>query len=109
MQNIFTQIKIQRMRKLYISILFIISAGITQAQIDNLSNMSPEWIRTGVRNAAIKGCDLVVYSPATLTRLEKGLHIGFGNQIFMRKPSHSYDLGWGEIKIMFVKYNYNYR
>ncbi len=98
MQNIFTQIKIQRMRKLYISILFIISAGITQAQIDNLSNMSPEWIRTGVRNAAIKGCDLVVYSPATLTRLEKGLHIGFGNQIFMRKPSHSYDLGWGEIK-----------
>jgi long-chain fatty acid transport protein len=118
MQNIFTQIKIQRMRKLYISILFIISAGITQAQIDNLSNMSPEWIRTGGRNAAIKGSDLVVYNPATLTRLEKGLHIGFGNQIFMRKPSHTYDLGWGEIKReqdgndyfvpnLFISYNKN--
>ena len=65
------------------------------SQIDNLSNLSSEWIRTGARNAATNGTDIVAYNPAGLTKLESGLHINLSNQSLFRKPSHSYDFGFG--------------
>ncbi len=66
------------------------------AQIDNLSNMSSEWIRSSARNAATDAADIVVYNPAGLTNLENGFHINFSNQFLFRKPQHQYDIGLGE-------------
>jgi long-chain fatty acid transport protein len=66
------------------------------AQIDNLSNMSAEWMRTGARNAATDAADIVVYNPAGISNLDNGLHINFSNQSLFRHPSHSYDLGLGQ-------------
>ncbi|MBL0340743.1 MAG: hypothetical protein IPP71_07395 [Bacteroidetes bacterium] len=66
------------------------------AQIDNLSNMSSDWVRSSTRNAATDAADIVVYNPAGLTKLENGLHINFSNQFLFRKPSHQYDIGMGE-------------
>lgn len=66
------------------------------AQMDNLSNMSAEWMRTGARNAANDAADIVVYNPAAITKLSNGVHINFSNQSLFRHPSHSYDLGMGQ-------------
>jgi len=81
--------------------LMIISAlvGIgynSEAQIDNLSNVSSEWVRSSSRNAATDAADIVVYNPAGLTKLENGLHINFSNQFLFRKPKHQYNIGMGE-------------
>lgn len=65
------------------------------ANIDNLSNMSAEWIRTGNRNAATDAADIVLYNPAGLTELSNGVHINLSNQTLIRKPEHSFDLGTG--------------
>ncbi len=66
------------------------------AQIDNLVNMSAEWIRSSARNAATDANDIVAYNPAGLTKLEDGFHFNFSNQFMFRKPSHRYDIGMGE-------------
>lgn len=68
------------------------------AQIDNLSNMSPEWVRCASRNASFDGTDAVIYNPAGLTKLKSGFHLTIGNQSLLRKPSHTYDLGYGPQK-----------
>ena len=83
------------MRKLilFVTVLFASSAF---AQMDNLINLSAEWMRTGARNGATNSTDIVVYNPAGLTNLESGLHINLSNQSLFRKPSHSYDLGFGD-------------
>jgi long-chain fatty acid transport protein len=85
------------MKKLNI-LLILLMAGITNlfAQMDNLSNMSAEWMRTAARNAATDASDIVVYNPAGLTKLKTGLHVNISNQSLFRNPSHSYDLGLGE-------------
>lgn len=70
-------------------------AGSTQAQHDNLSNLSAEWVRTPARNAATDANDIVVYNPAGLARLNNGFHINMGNQSLFRKPSHTFDFGMG--------------
>ena len=62
-----------------------------QAQMDNLSNLSAEWMRTGARNAATSGTDIVAYNPAGLTQLENGFHVNLSNQSLFRKPTHSYE------------------
>jgi long-chain fatty acid transport protein len=74
------------------------------AQMDNLSNMSAEWIRTGARNAATDASDIVVYNPAGLTKLSDGIHINMSNQTLFRSPSHSYDLGLGQGMKTFTQY-----
>lgn len=66
------------------------------AQLDNLSNMSAEWIRSSARNAATDAADIVVYNPAGLTSLQNGFHINVSNQFVNRKPNHQYDIGLGE-------------
>lgn len=66
------------------------------AQLDNLSNMSAEWMRTSARNAATDATDIVVYNPAGLTMMRNGFHINVGNQSLFRNPSHRYDLGIGQ-------------
>ena len=58
------------------------------AQLDNLSNMSAEWIRSSARNAATDAADIVVYNPAGLTSLQNGFHINVSNQFINRNPSH---------------------
>lgn len=81
---------------LMIANLVCISILPVSAQIDNLTNMSTEWIRTSARNAATDAADIVVYNPAGLTQLENGLHINLSNQFLSRNPSHQYDIGLGE-------------
>jgi long-chain fatty acid transport protein len=65
------------------------------AQIDNLTNMSAEWIRMCNRNAATDTADIVIYNPAGLTRLTDGFHLNLSNQTLIREPEHSFDLGLG--------------
>lgn len=80
-----------------LGILLFVSLGpsAVYANIDNLSNMSAEWIRTGNRNAATDAADIVFYNPAGLTELSDGVHINISNQTLIRKPEHSFDLGAG--------------
>lgn len=65
-------------------------------QMDNLANMSSEWIRMNNRNASLDAADIVNYNPAGLIYLEPGLHINISNQTLIRQPQHTYDLGLGE-------------
>jgi len=64
------------------------------AQMDNLTNLSVEWMRMPARNAASDSADIVVYNPAALVRLAEGFHLNLGNQSLLRKPSHSYKMGY---------------
>jgi hypothetical protein len=88
------------------------------AQVDNLSNLSPEWIRSAARNASTDGTDAVVYNPAGAVMLSEGFHFAVGNQSLFRKPTHQYDLGMGTRKFtqvgsdaflpnLFMSYNKN--
>lgn len=79
---------------LFVSILF--SAQNTYAQMDNLTNMSAEWMRTSNRNAALDATDIVVYNPAGLVKMSDGLHINLSNQTLIRQPQHTFDLGFGK-------------
>lgn len=79
-------------------LLVLFNVSITSAQIDNLTNLSPEWIRSGARNASIDGTDIMVYNPGGVSRLKSGLHLSIGNTSFFRKPSHEYDYGMGQVK-----------
>lgn len=81
-----------------ISMLLLMTISDINAQIDNLTNLSPEWIRVAARNAGTDGTDAVVYNPAGAVKLEDGFHIAIGNQSLFRKPSHEYDLGFGTQK-----------
>ncbi len=63
------------------------------AQIDQLSNLSAEWIRLPTRNAATDATDIVYYNPAGLTQMSDGLHLNLSNQTLFRRPSHTYNLG----------------
>ena len=76
-------------------------AGSLLAQIDNLTNMSTEWMRTSNRNAATDATDIVVYNPAATVLLPEGFHINIGNQSLFRKPQHTFDLGFGKGKQTF--------
>ncbi|HNQ86591.1 MAG TPA: outer membrane beta-barrel protein [Deltaproteobacteria bacterium] len=69
------------------------------AQIDNLTNMSAEWIRLSNRNAATDATDIVIFNPAGTTSLSEGFHIGIGNQFLFRMPEHSFTdpLGTGPV------------
>jgi long-chain fatty acid transport protein len=71
-------------------------AGSLLAQIDNLTNMSAEWMRTSNRNASTDATDIVVYNPAATVLLPEGLHINIGNQTLIRKPQHTFDLSFGK-------------
>lgn len=87
------------MKQIFLSaIVLMLTVSLSNAQIDNLTNLSPEWVRTGARNATINSPDAVVYNPAGVSKLEEGWHIGLGNQSFFRKPSHQYNLGFGDVK-----------
>jgi long-chain fatty acid transport protein len=70
----------------------LVFASTASAQIDQLTNMSTEWIRTANRNAATDSTDIVVYNPAGLVKMSEGFHLNFGNQIMMRSPEHEFDL-----------------
>ncbi len=83
-----------------ISLFCVLTLGIlfstaAFAQIDNLTNMSAEWIRMSNRNAAVDAADIVVYNPAGLTKLADGFHFNVSNQTLIRQPEHTFDLGFG--------------
>lgn len=81
------------------SFLFL-SHGPVFAQIDNLTNMSAEWVRMSNRNAATDAADIVVFNPAGLTDLTDGIHLNLSDQMLFRRPNHSFDdpLGTGRLK-----------
>ncbi len=85
-------------KTVFFAVILFSLAGFCElsANIDNLSNMSAEWIRTGNRNAATDAADIVVYNPGGVTELADGFQIDIGNQMMSRKPKHTYDLGMGE-------------
>ncbi len=70
--------------------LILIFAVDAHAQIDNLTNMSSQWIRMSNRNAATDAPDIMVYNPAGLTGLAQGYHMDIANQFMVRRPEHSY-------------------
>src|SRR5688572_3826464 len=85
------------MKKTLLSLVFIAAlAANVSAQMDNLSNLSAEWLPSPARHAATDAADIVVYNPAGLTKLKDGFHINLSNQSLFRNPSHTYDLGMGE-------------
>lgn len=82
---------------LLLTILFAISFNPNaKGQMDNLANMSAEWMRMNNRNAAIDAADIVNYNPAGLIFLKPGLHLNISNQTLMRHPQHTYNLGLGD-------------
>ncbi len=76
-----------------------LSYGQGFAQIDNLTNMSAEWVRMSNRNAATDAADIVVFNPAGLVDLSDGVHLNLSNQMLFRKPQHSFadPLGTGRL------------
>jgi long-chain fatty acid transport protein len=94
------------MKKFTLTITFAATLLIglrSSAQIDNLTNCSAEWVRSGTRNAATDAADIMVYNPGGVSRLSQGLHINVGNQSFFRDPQHSYNFDYG-----MGTTNYNY-
>jgi long-chain fatty acid transport protein len=84
------------MKKILFLLIFVASVINITAQVDNLSNMSAEWLRSPARNAANDATDIVFYNPAGLATMKDGWHINISNQSLFRNPSHTYDLGMGE-------------
>ena len=84
-----------------ITLLFTVLFAVTitvEAQMDNLTNLSAKWIRSGVRNAALDGSgDMVNYNPAGLAMLNDGVYLSFSNQTLFRQPQHSFNFGQGNI------------
>ncbi|MEO5569882.1 MAG: hypothetical protein ABIT08_17560 [Bacteroidia bacterium] len=102
----------------FLTLLFAFAVSSASAQIDNLTNLSPEWIRSGARNAATDGTDIMAYNPGGVAKLTSGFHVNIGNQSFIRRPSHEYDMGLGTTKYqqdgndlfvpnMYLSYNKN--
>jgi long-chain fatty acid transport protein len=79
--------------KCLFAFLMVVQSTISFAQIDNRVNFSPEWIRSGTRNASNDAVDAAVFNPGALATLPDGFHFAIGNQSLFRKPSHEYNLG----------------
>lgn len=80
----------------FILLITLILPSAALANIDNLTNMSAEWMRTSNRNAATDATDIVVYNPAGLVKLSDGFHINLSNQTMDRGPKHSFNMGDGK-------------
>lgn len=74
------------MRFIALFVTGICFSFITEAQLVNIKNMSPEWVRCGARNAAITGTDLIIYNPAALTHIKEGFSLNVGNQAYRSVP-----------------------
>ena len=82
---------------LALSTITIASVLESKAQIDNRINFSPEWVRSGIRNAATDAADVAVFNPGGVTSLPVGFHLGLGNQSLFRSPEHSYTIADVEV------------
>ncbi|MDT8274335.1 MAG: hypothetical protein RRA35_14175, partial [Desulfomonilia bacterium] len=80
-------------------LFIVLGVPVLHAQIDNLTNMSAEWIRMSNRNAATDAADIVVFNPAGTVALSPGFHLDIGNQFMFRMPEHSFTdpLGTGDL------------
>lgn len=69
------------------------------AQIYNQTCQSAEYARMLNRNAATDAADIVVYNPAGLVDLSDGFHLNISNQIWFRRPRHTFTdpLGTGRL------------
>ncbi len=85
-------------RKIIVPVIaLLILSSHTNAQMDNLANMSAKWIRSNVRNATLDGgADMVNYNPAGLALLGDGVYLSLSNQFLFRHPRHSFNFGMGE-------------
>ncbi len=82
--------------KIILLTLFLITfCHVAKSQIENLTNQSAEWVRSGSRNASMDAADIMAYNPAGMAMMKPGWHIGLGNQMFFRKPSHEYTMDFG--------------
>ncbi|MCU0576408.1 MAG: hypothetical protein MUD15_06240 [Desulfobacterota bacterium] len=89
-------------RNLFFAVIItglFLSYGSVFAQIYNQTCQSAEYARTLNRNASTDATDIVVYNPAGLTDLSDGFHINVSNQVWVRRPSHTFDdpLGDGQL------------
>lgn len=74
--------------------------GVSCAQIYNQTCQSAEYARMVNRNAATDAADITVYNPAGLVDLAPGFHLNISNQIWVRRPSHTFTdpLGTGRLR-----------
>jgi long-chain fatty acid transport protein len=70
------------------------------SQIYNQTCQSAEYARMVNRNAASDAADIIVYNPAGLVDLSDGFHLNVSNQVWFRRPSHTFTdpLGTGRLK-----------
>jgi long-chain fatty acid transport protein len=82
-------------KAVYLVVISVCLCIYASAQMDNLVNVSANWVASPARNAATDAADVVVYNPAAAASLSEGFHVNIGNQSLFRKPTHTYDLGMG--------------
>ncbi|HOO39315.1 MAG TPA: outer membrane beta-barrel protein [Deltaproteobacteria bacterium] len=78
----------------------VVCQGQGLAQIYNQTCQSAEYARMLNRNAATDATDIIVYNPAGLTDLSEGLHLNVSNQVWFRRPNHTFSdpLGGMDLK-----------
>ena len=71
-------------RKLFVLALLgsvmLYASSAFASYIDQLTDLSAEWVGNPTRTAATDGVDAVVYNPAGTVKMEDGLHLHFSNQ-----------------------------
>ncbi len=70
--------------KLLFTACLFLSGALFANGTDNLTNASPEYIRTLSRNAACDSADAVFYNPAGVVKLEDGFYISAGSQTILK-------------------------
>lgn len=83
-----------------IAACLLCAADEVHAQIFNQTCQSAEYARMVNRNAATDAADIVVYNPAGLVDLSEGFHLNVSNQVWLRRPSHTFEdpLGTGRLR-----------
>ncbi|MGC9323780.1 MAG: OmpP1/FadL family transporter [Desulfomonilia bacterium] len=92
------EVKVQLFMAGFLAFLFLLPVQ-GSAQIYNQTCQSAEYARMVNRNAAADAADITVYNPAGLVDLADGYHLNVSNQIWIRRPTHTFTdpLGTGEL------------
>ncbi len=77
--------------QIYIAVILgvLVHAPFSHAYIYNLTQMSPEWTRTGNRNAATDALDSVFYNPAGVSSLPRGFHLNLFSAVQLQNKTCS--------------------
>jgi len=84
-------------------IFLVVFFGQGFAQIYNQTCQSAEYARMMNRNAATDAADIVVYNPAGLVDLADGFHLNVSNQVWFRRPSHTFIDPLGDISLEYTQ------